>query len=280
MKNHKLTVWCGLLLVMLVTASFKPEENGNHPFVEIQTQYGKMIIGLYNETPKHRDNFIKIAQEKGFDSLLFHRVIPQLMIQGGDPKSKYAKPGETLGNTEAGKGIPMELSPSLYHKRGALAMARDRRNQYESSPRQFYIVQGRTFTADELLDIENSNNIAGKREMLNTVMRSDSVMARIDDFKLRGDKDGLHNYLTSLQDGLDKMYEPLMFRFTNEQSREYIKVGGAPHLDGLYTVFGEVVYGWNVLDSIANAPRDAQDRPLVDIRMTVKVLNTKTPPKN
>jgi peptidylprolyl isomerase len=155
-------------------------------------------------------------------------------------------------------------------------MARDRRNAYESSQNQFYIVQGRKFTVEELLDIENNNNITGKREMLNRVMKSDTVMARIEDFKLRGDKDGLHAYMVSLQDGLDKLYEPMVFGFTPEQGREYIKNGGAPHLDGLYTVFGEVVYGFNVIDSIANAPRDENDRPLKDIRMTVKVVSQKT----
>jgi cyclophilin family peptidyl-prolyl cis-trans isomerase len=260
-KNYKKQLIWIPALIWIISVSLKPVDE-KVKFVEITTNYGKIIIALYNETPLHRDNFLRMTQEKGFDSLLFHRVIPELIIEGGDPRSKHS-----------GKGIPMELSSKLYHKRGVIGMARDRRDPYLSSPNQFYIVQGRTFSADELSDIENHNNINGKKEMLNRLMKSDSVMAKFDDFKLRGDKDGLHDYLTSLQDDLDKIYEPLMFTFSADQARQYLKVGGAPHLDGLYTIFGEVVYGMNVVDSIASAPRDAYDRPLKDIRMTVKLMN-------
>lgn len=275
MKNRSILFFGLLLIGAFINVSFKTAVKAPSQFIEINTIYGRMIIGLYNETPLHRDNFIKIVQSAGFDSLLFHRVIPQLMVQGGDPRSKYAKKGEQLGMTDSGKGVPMELSKVLFHKRGALAMARDRRNPYESSQNQFYIVQGRTFTADELLDIENNNNIVGKQEVLKTVMKSDSVSAKIEDFKIRGDKDGLHKYMVAMQDNLDKVYEPLAFKFSLEQAQAYMRVGGAPHLDGLYTVFGEVVYGINVVDSIANAPRDEHDRPLKDIRMTVKLINQK-----
>jgi cyclophilin family peptidyl-prolyl cis-trans isomerase len=278
MKNHNKGFLGLLLICSILSVSFKSTEKEPSRFVEINTIYGKIIIGLYNETPLHRDNFMKRAQEKGFDSLLFHRVIPQLMIQGGDPRSKYAKSGEQLGMSDSGKGVPMELKKELFHKRGALAMARDRRNAYESSPNQFYIVQGRTFTAEELNEVENNNNIIGKQEVLKAVMKSDSVTAKIEDFKIRGDKDGLHTYMVNLQDGLDKMYEPLAFSFSPAQIYSYMGAGGAPHLDGMYTVFGEVVYGMNVVDSIANAPRDAYDRPLTDIRMTVKVVNLKSAP--
>jgi cyclophilin family peptidyl-prolyl cis-trans isomerase len=279
MKSRNKTLFGLLLICFIINTSFKLTEKEPARFVEINTIYGRMIIGLYNETPLHRDHFIKLTQEKGFDSLLFYKVVPQLMIVGGDPMSKYAKKGELLGNTESGKGIPMELSKALYHKRGALAMLRDRRNMYESSPHLFYIIQGRTFTADELSQIANNNNLIGKREVLNGVLASDSVTARLDDFKLRGDNEGLHKYMVSLQDGLDKIYEPQAFSFSDAQQREYMKNGGAPHLDMLYTVFGEVVYGMNVVDSIANAPRDANGRPLTDIRMTVKLVKLKSPPK-
>lgn len=281
MMNRNKTLLGLLLIVSIIGVSFKPIAKEPAQFVEINTIYGRIIIGLYNETPLHRDNFVKLAKTQGFDSLLFHMVVPQLMILGGDPMSKYAKSGEHLGTSESGKGVPMELSKVLYHKRGVLGMVRDRRNAYESSPHQFYIIQGRTFTLDELNAIEINNNMIGKREVLNIVMKSDSVTARIEDFKLRGDKDGLHTYMLSLQGGVDKIYEPLAFTFSNEQVREYMTNGGAPHLDQMYTVFGEVVYGMNVVDSIANVPKDENNRPLTDIRMTVKVVSTKaeTPKK-
>src|SRR5688572_7586418 len=110
MKNHNKTLLGLLLFCTILSVSFKTTEKESSRFVEIHTIYGRMIIGLYNETPQHRDNFIKLAQEARFDSLLFHRVIPQLMISGGDPKSKYAKKGEQLGTVDSGKGVPMELS--------------------------------------------------------------------------------------------------------------------------------------------------------------------------
>jgi cyclophilin family peptidyl-prolyl cis-trans isomerase len=275
MKKHKSILWGALLLSLLVGGSFKPKDQPRSEFVEINTRYGSIIIGLYNETPEHRDNFLRLVERKEFDSLLFHCVTPGMTIQGGDPKSKYAKQGDLLGVTDQDGSIPMEIVKGYYHKRGALAMCRDKRFPLESSSHQFYIVQGRTFSAQELVDIENHNNLNGKRDLLGRVMQSDSVQAKIEDFKLRGDKDGLHNYMLSLQDGLDKLYEPLMFKFSAEQTRMYMQNGGTPHLDGLYTVFGEVVYGMNVVDSIANERHAANGRPWNDVRMTAKIIHYK-----
>jgi cyclophilin family peptidyl-prolyl cis-trans isomerase len=279
--KHKLTgfLFVAAVLIVLVTSFTKPAENEKVQLIEINTIYGRLVIALYNETPLYRDNFVKMVNEGRLDSLLFHRVVPGVIVQGGDPRSKHAKSGEVLGRSDSGKGIPMELSKNHYHKRGALAMARDTRNPYESSPNQFFIVQGRPFTNQELLDIENHNNVIGKQEVLNRVIQSDSVKARFEDFKLRGDKDGLHAYMVSLQDGLDKLYTPLTFSFSNQQAQDYMTTGGAPHLDGLYTVFGEVVYGMNVVDSIAAVPLDENERPLKDIRMTATVIQQRTKQK-
>ena len=126
-------------------------------FVKIETSYGDMVVKLYNETPKHRDNFLKLVKEGTYDGLLFHRVINQFMIQGGDPKSRDAKPGQMLGDGELGYTIPAEFVPSLYHKKGALAAARqgDQVNpQKASSSCQFYIGQGKIWTADQLKMVE------------------------------------------------------------------------------------------------------------------------------
>jgi cyclophilin family peptidyl-prolyl cis-trans isomerase len=276
MKLKKMQPVAIALILVAISTSFVTDNKPKNQFVEISTIYGRIVIGLYNETPSHRDHFIRLTQEKKLDSLLFHRVIPQLVIAGGDPRSKHATKGEPLGTVDTGTGIPLELSPNFYNKRGAIGMMRDKRGPLISSENFFYIVQGRTFTVDELADIENNNNINGKRELLDHVMGSDSVNARIEDFKLRGDKEGLHAYMASLQDVLNKLYEPHMFLFPSEHAREYMNIGGAPHLDGGYTVFGEVVLGLNVLDSIANAKRDELDRPLKDIRMTVRIFNAKT----
>ena len=182
---------------------------------EITTDYGTMKGYLYNETPKHRDNFIKLVKQGFFNGTLFHRVIPGFMIQGGDPNSKTAKPGQQLGNGDVGYTVPAEFNPSLIHKKGALAAARqgDEMNpQKASSGCQFYIVEGKKFPASQL-----------------------------------------------------------PAKYTDEQKKIYETTGGTPFLDGGYTVFGEITNGLDVIDKIANAERDQNDRPKKEIKMTVKL---------
>lgn len=199
-----------------------PQESSQAPetMAVIHTSKGDITIKLYNETPAHRDNFIKLVKAQMYDSTLFHRVIKGFMIQGGDPQSKHAKPGQMLGTGDLGYTIPAEIKPGLFHKKGALSAARlgDAVNpRKESSASQFYIVQGRTYTPEEVSILKNRYGVT----------------------------------------------------FTPEQEALYTTVGGTPHLDGQYTVFGEVVDGLNIIDSIANVPTDENDRPLEDIKMTI-----------
>jgi len=240
--------------------------------VEVQTQYGKMVIRLYNETPKHRDNFIKLVKEGFYDSLLFHRVIRDFMIQGGDPGSKNAPAGTMLGNGETGYQIPPEFNTNLYHKKGTLAAARTDNPLKESSGCQFYIVQGKRFSITELSNVRNSMNFQAKTRLLQDISNSDTAQAKIADFKIRGDKEGLHNYMVSLQPQVDEIYKKIEFNYTPTQLTTYSTLGGAPHLDMNYTVFGEVIEGLNVIDSIAAKPTDQFSRPLNDIRMKMKLL--------
>ncbi len=199
------------------------EETMGNTYVEMQTTYGKIVLMLYDDTPLHRDNFIKLVNEGVYEGLLFHRVIDGFMIQGGDPDSKNAKPGQMLGEGNLGYDIPAEFRPNLFHKRGALAAARegdDVNPKKESSSCQFYIVQGRTWSDAEL-------------------------------------------------DMIGQRYKK---EYTEEQREVYRTDGGAPHLDGDYTVYGEVVEGMDVVDKIAAAKRDRFDRPLEDIKIiSVKV---------
>jgi len=142
-----------MLFIPLALISFKSKEKRHT--IEITTEYGTMKIMLYNETPLHRDNMLKLVHEKFYDSLLFHRVIKEFMIQGGDPESKHAKPGELLGSGEApGDRVPAEFKPDLIHKKGALAAARDNNPQKASSNCQFYIVQGKKQTETDLFRVE------------------------------------------------------------------------------------------------------------------------------
>lgn len=191
--------------------------------VKISTEMGDIVLKLYNETPAHRDNFLSLTREGYFDGTLFHRVINQFMIQGGDPSSKDAQPGQPLGSGGPDYTLPAEIVEGKIHRKGALAAARqgDQVNpERRSSGSQFYIVHGRTFTPEEL-----------------------DVLAQ---------RSGME--LTDLQKSV------------------YSSVGGAPHLDNAYTVFGEVVSGLDVIDKIAGTQTGPGDRPVNDIRMTVSVV--------
>jgi peptidyl-prolyl cis-trans isomerase B (cyclophilin B) len=189
--------------------------------VSLNTPYGTMRLVLYDQTPKHKENFIKLVNQKFYDSLLFHRIIPLFMIQGGDPKSRKAQADEPMGGGDIGYKIPAEFVPTLFHKKGALAAARDNNPEKASSGCQFYVVQGRVWSDEEL-----------------------------------------QKQITRIQ--TRKGHVP-----TDEQKQVYKTVGGAPHLDGNYTVFGEVIDGLAVVDSIAKQPRNELDRPKQDIRMTM-----------
>lgn len=197
----------------------KPKEMTKVNFeVAVGDKTEKITIALYNETPLHRDNFIKLVTEKFYDGVLFHRIIKGFMIQGGDPDSKNAKPGQQLGNGGVGYTIPAEFNPSLYHKRGALAAARlgDAQNpQKASSGCQFYIVDGRTFNAQDM----------------------------------------------------QMMTQRTGYQWTPDQINMYTTLGGAPHLDGSYTVFGEVISGMEIVDLIASQPKNSSDRPTKDVKI-------------
>jgi cyclophilin family peptidyl-prolyl cis-trans isomerase len=188
--------------------------------VRIITDSGDIVIRLYNKTPLHRDNFIKLVKEHYFDSTLFHRVIHNFMIQGGDPDSKHAKPGQLLGDGGPAYTIPAEFDSTLFHKKGVLAAARegdDVNPKKASSGSQFYIVQGKKFTDEDF------KNLQAKRGVIVPEWKKET----------------------------------------------YRTIGGTPHLDNNYTVFGEVESGLEVLDKIAKTRTDKNDRPLNDIRMKI-----------
>ena len=193
--------------------------------VRMYTTAGNIDLLLYNETPAHRDNFVRLVEETVYDSLLFHRVIKDFMIQGGDPTSKNAPRGAMLGEGDLGYKVAAEIMPSLhFHKRGALAAARegdDVNPEKASSASQFYIVWGQVFTAEQLQQMRDFYN----RRTGDTI--------------------------------------PL----TPQQLEAYTTIGGTPHLDGGYTVFGEVVEGLDVVEAIQNVRCDAADRPLEDVRI-------------
>lgn len=255
----------------------------NRAKVLIHTDLGDIKVVLYDETPRHRDNFLKLVENHTLDSTLFHRVIQQFMIQGGDVDSKHAKPGTMLGNGELGYTIPAEINPGLYHKRGALAGARqgDEVNpNKESSSCQFYIVQGRTFT-DSMLNIVQANMDQQVKQKLFNKIISDPANLTLRDAFIRaqtryrntGNADSLNYQSALINPKIDAEFTRTPHRtITEEQRKTYRTIGGAPHLDGGYTVFGEVVSGMETVDKIAAQQVDGNARPLVDIHVTMKVV--------
>lgn len=238
--------------------------------LKIETSAGDIIVKLYNETPKHRDNFIKLAEEGTYEGTLFHRVIKDFMIQAGDPESKNAPKGKMLGAGDVGYTVPAEfVYPKYFHKKGALSAARQGDNvnpKKESSGCQFYIVTGKVYNDSTLLGMENQMNQARLNNAFNALAQKH--MKEIYKMRKDGDQEGLMN----LQDTLIAQAEAQVagepeFRFTPEQVKAYTTVGGTPHLDGEYTVFGEVVEGMDVVDKIQQVKTDRSDRPEEDVKI-------------
>ena len=244
-------------------------ENEKRTLVKLETTMGNITVALYNETPKHRDNFIKLVKEGVYDSTLFHRVIKQFMIQAGDPDSKNASDTAMLGSGDVGYTIPAEFNPKFFHKKGVLAAARqgdDVNPEKASSGCQFYIVTGRKFTEPQLLGMENKINEQREEALFDSLARQH--MKEIYKVRKAGDNAGL----LELQDTLEAQARELAdkeekFRFTPEQIKAYSTIGGAPHLDGSYTVFGEVTEGMEVVDNIEIAKTNRADRPIENIRI-------------
>ncbi|WP_084163806.1 peptidylprolyl isomerase [Olivibacter sitiensis] len=234
MKSRKQILLSHLIIGLLISAApsfsyaqglFSFLKKPKHQYIELSVNDHQAYLLLFNQTPQHRDNFLNLVQQHQLDSTLFHRVINGFMIQGGDPTSKGAKKGQKLGGGDLGYTVPAEFRDSLFHKKGMLAAARDNNPEKASSASQFYIVQGKTFS-DEDLDRIEENRLEGKK---------------IPEFK----------------------------------RQVYKTLGGVPHLDGNYTIFGQVVKGLELIDMIAEVETDNNDRPFADQVMTVRILKNK-----
>ena len=272
MKKSFLLLTVIACCLMACTGNRKNNNNmatGNETLVCLETTMGNITVKLYNETPKHRDNFIKLTKEGVYDSTLFHRVIKNFMIQAGDPESKNATDTTLLGNGDVGYTIPAEFNSKFFHKKGVLAAARqgDEVNpNRESSGCQFYIVTGRKFSEAQMITMENQMNDARLDAVFDSLARKH--MKEIYKMRKANDEAGL----LALQDQLEEQARAQVadqpaLKYTKEQIQAYTTVGGAPHLDGAYTVFGEVVDGMDVVEKIENTGTNRADRPKVDIRI-------------
>ncbi len=269
-----------VLLIFTVLISMISCGNGgektNEELVLIKTEYGDIKVKLYNETPQHKENFLKLVSEGFYNDLLFHRVINNFMIQGGDPDSKNAQPGARLGGGSNGYTIPAEfMAEKYFHKKGALAAARTggpSNPEKRSSGSQFYIVQGKVFTEGALDTLQMSINSRCKNELFQKMAegKKDELQA----FRTANDRAGFDICIAELREKADSSYEASgnKFTFTDEQRKIYTTIGGYPSLDGEYTVFGEVVEGLDILDKIAAVETDQYDRPVTDVKMQMELV--------
>ena len=239
--------------------------------VQIKTMLGDIVVRLYDETPIHRDNFMKLVKEGYYDGTLFHRVIKDFMIQGGDPDSKGAPAGKMLGVGGPDYTLEAEIKDSLFHKRGALAAARqgDEVNpERRSSGSQFYIVWGQVYNEGQLRQFSKQLRMQKVQAAFNDLAAShrDEIM------QMRRDRN--HAGLQELQEKLVAEAENKVGKagLTEEQLKIYSTIGGTPHLDGQYTVFGEVEEGLDVVEMIQNSATGRGDRPVDDIEMKMMVI--------
>ena len=238
--------------------------------ITIKTEYGDMHAILYDKTPQHKDNFIKLAKEGFYDSLLFHRVIKDFMIQTGDPDSKNAQSGRPLGSGGPGYQIPAEFDKSLFHEKGALSAARTDNPEKKSSGSQFYIVQGKKWSKAELTTDMNKLGQAAQ-QLMNRGDQDSVKQILLSIYKTQG-PEAYGEKLMEIKDYIAKVMQvDISKKVASERLEAYTTIGGSPHLDDEYTVFGRVIHGLEVIDKIATQPTDRRDRPKEDIRMQVEV---------
>jgi peptidylprolyl isomerase len=261
----------------------------------ISTNYGDIKIKLYNETSKHRDNFIKLVKDSYFNGTLFHRVIKEFMIQGGDPDSKNADSTAILGNGGPSYTIPAEIlfdtvstasssgvaskeiNIKFFHKKGALGAARNDNPAKASSGSQFYIVEGKAFPDSMINKIEaNYNIVRYNGHITDYLLKPENVNLKNEVIKYQSEKNAhkLDSVIKTVKAIVDKQFanEP-KFAFSKEQRKIYETIGGTPQLDGNYTVFGEVYEGLDVVEKISLVKTRVGDRPVKDIKMTIKLID-------
>ncbi len=244
--------------------------------VQISTNFGTMKFQLYDDTPKHRDAFIEQAKIGYFDETLFYRVVQNFLIQGGSKSSKNAPPGKRIGYGDPDKTVDDEILSQHFHKKGALCAPRqaDEVNPWKQSDvSQFYIVKGRIHTNGELDTMELTVNRPIRNRIVNKHMTS-SVRAQLKKLKEEKKVNEFREIANRVKEQIESEYklDPGTIEFSEEQRKAYTTIGGYPDLDGKYTVFGECISGFEVIDKIAALKTDKNNRPIIDVKISVTVL--------
>ena len=262
-KNKFLVLFSTLLLTTFVLGSFV--KKSDEVEVIMTTSKGELILKLYNQTPIHRDNFVKLINNQFYNGISFHRVIKNFMAQAGDPNSRDPEYAGSLGNKSEGETLPAEIFPSLFHKKGALAAARmgDQVNpEKRSSGSQFYIVQGKKYNRNQLTQMEARINQQLEGNRVGIFLKDSSNRAYMNRVKVcqqNGWMDSLNVVISEIKNIVLKDVDK--FTFSEEQLKAYETIGGTPFLDNGYTVFGEVVSGIHIIDSICTSPTLPGDKP-------------------
>lgn len=237
--------------------------------VIVETTMGNFTVLLYGDTPGHRDNFLKLAREGFYNGTLFHRVIDQFMVQAGDPESRNAPAGKMLGSGDPGYTLEAEIVyPRHFHKRGALAAARqgDQVNpQRRSSGSQFYVVTGQKVPEAAIGQLEARMQNTAMQSIFNGLAAQHADQIR--QLQAAGDREGLETLRQQLIAQTESQYQANPVHMTEEMKQAYVTQGGAPHLDGQYTVFGEVIDGMDTIDKIEKVATDGNDRPTTDVKI-------------
>ncbi|TNF39625.1 MAG: peptidylprolyl isomerase [Bacteroidetes bacterium] len=245
--------------------------------VEISTNLGTMKFRLHDDTPKHRDAFIELAKEGYYDGTLFYRVIQDFLIQGGSKSSRDAAPGKRIGYGDPDKTVDDEILSKYFHKKGALCAPRqpDEINPFKQSDiSQFFIVKGRVHTSGELDTMELAVNRPIRNKIINSIMTPD-LRAELKQLKDEKKVDEFRMLADQVKDRIETEYSlsPGVLEFSEAQREAYTTIGGYPDLDGKYTIFGECISGFEVIDKIAALSTDKNNRPFTDVKITVKVMN-------
>jgi cyclophilin family peptidyl-prolyl cis-trans isomerase len=245
--------------------------------VEISTNLGTMKFRLYDDTPKHREAFLQLARDGYYNGTLFYRVIEDFLIQGGSKSSRDAAPGKRIGYGDPDKTVDDEILKHYFHKKGALCAPRqpDESNPFKQSDiSQFYIVEGKLYTTGELDTMELAVNRPIRNKIVNDVM---TIAVRDELKKLKEEKkvDEFRQLAQQVKDKIEAEYHlnPNVLTFSEQQREAYTTVGGYPDLDGKFTIFGECISGFEVIDKISTLKTDKNDRPLADVKITVRILN-------